>query len=245
MTDFQRDLAQNVHAQALATPIRACVLTKARLPSHFLIPFVSNLPPKTPNAQSTPPQPPLLIKPSLVPRIGPWKSSQPSSYILASHSAIAHLIGPRTRKKEKGGSKWAMLVSERMKKPWAMRERKSVDKVAVAKEWEWDEEMDERVKGLLGREVVRRVRWCVGQEEDLVGRVGEGDGEDEIVVRIGGEGDQIAGFDLREMVDEEALVELRGLFDGADAFVLRRHSKTVITHLALEALRNYTEEIDT
>lgn len=140
------------------------------------------------------------------------------------------------RKKQKGGAKWAMLVNERMKRSWAQREGKSVEKVNVAKEWEWDEEMGDRVKGLLGREVVRKVKWCQAQEEGLVGKDEEG-----VVVRIGGEGEVVEGYDLRGMVNEEMLAELRELVDGAEELVLRKHPKSTFAHLALEALKNYVE----
>ncbi|KAF2096348.1 hypothetical protein NA57DRAFT_77953 [Rhizodiscina lignyota] len=38
-TDFQKRMQDNVYAQALATPVRQCRLTHARLPSFFLLPL--------------------------------------------------------------------------------------------------------------------------------------------------------------------------------------------------------------
>lgn len=126
-----------------------------------------------------------------------------------------------------------------------MREEKGTEKVSVGKEWIWDEEMGVRVRRLLGREVLRRVGWCERLGEGLVGKVEDGVEEGAVVVRIGGEGEEREGdgvYDLRGIMDEEALNELRGMFSGADRFFLRKHPKANYTHLALEALKNYTQE---
>ncbi|KAL8781549.1 MAG: hypothetical protein Q9203_000234 [Teloschistes exilis] len=46
-SEFQKKLQKNPYAQALATPVRSCALTGARLPSYFLLDFGLALHPRT------------------------------------------------------------------------------------------------------------------------------------------------------------------------------------------------------
>lgn len=140
-----------------------------------------------------------------------------------------------------------MLVNERMWRPWAVRSKSRVDKIVVAKKWEWNDDMPDVVKRLLGREVVRRVKWCVAQEECLIDRIEAVQFRERVaVLNIGGSAATAdAGVDtynLRDMLDNELLADLRELKHGVEDLAIRRHPKTVGVHLALEALRNYLTE---
>lgn len=123
-----------------------------------------------------------------------------------------------------------------------MRCGKSLDKVGVAREWDWDEEMPDRVGRELGRVVLGRVRGCTEQEEGVTG-----EGEEVVVLRIGDGGMRVGGeseavgevYALRELMDGDMLAEMRQLCSEKETLVLRKGPKTVLTQLALEALRNY------
>lgn len=188
---------------------------------------------------------PLRRHPALAPRIGfsTGHSDRPSSYILATRTAIFSLSGKRVKKQNRG-SKWAMLVNERMKRPWAVRSKKHMDNIIVSKDWEWDDDMPDVVKRLLGREVVRRVEWCAAQEGCLIGKKEEVEvGERAALLNLGGSTETadvgIDAYNLPDMLDDEQLANLRGLKHGVEELAIRRHSKTAGVHLALEAIRNY------
>jgi hypothetical protein len=64
------------------------------------------------------------------------------------------------------------------------------------------------------------------------------------VVRIGEGKESMGGndtYDLRNMLDEGLLAEVRGLSGGAEVVALKKHPHTVSAHMALEALRNYVD----
>ena len=113
--------------------MRLCSFTYARLPSHFLLPLVSQLDPLPPasggadlnirqlkatlvSAESVSSDDTALVSPS-------------RSYVLKEHHIIEHLSSKR---------RWTMLVSERMRKWLASKKQKQLHSVDVQKEWKLD-----------------------------------------------------------------------------------------------------------
>lgn len=160
-TAFQRELEANPYVQALATPVRQCAVTNARLPSHFLLPFVSHIeqPPaedKTSSEKAESRQVTARISPDLDLNGLRELRSPARTYALAQQHIIKH-IGSKRR--------WLALVSERMKKWFALRLGKQWHNFKVQSEWEWDNKTDENVLEKLREDVVDKVMvaWKRGQ----------------------------------------------------------------------------------
>lgn len=138
-------------AQALATPIRFCALTLARLPSHFLLPFATTLEklPATTNAQS----------PKLKARIKPGRPADftentlaQTSYVLNRQDLVRHL----SRKKH-----WVSLISERQKEKFAGIAHRSPSASGLVKDdWIWEDQVDAAI-AMLEKEVVDAIRSAV------------------------------------------------------------------------------------
>ncbi|KJY02013.1 hypothetical protein TI39_contig264g00017 [Zymoseptoria brevis] len=259
LTPFQQELQANPYAHALASPTRQCVLTRARLPEHFLIPFISNLPPiakaESQTPSSPPQQQPQPTQPLLQPRIG-FRSPKPSSYILARAAAFQHIAPTGTGKRKK--DKWAVLVNQRMSRAWAQRKGVDQRKLDEGKEWIYDADMEVVIREKLVTDALKKLAWCAAAKhgEDgsgsLVGVMEEVIYEEEVgaVLYLGEDGvnkDVLGGvptYDLKGLVDEESLVALReacGLEEGKeDIIVLWKSPKTVPTLLALELLFGFT-----
>ncbi|SMQ55321.1 unnamed protein product [Zymoseptoria tritici ST99CH_1A5] len=258
LTPFQQELQSNPYAHALATPTRQCVLTRARLPEHFLIPFISNQPPiPKPESQTPlpPQQQPQPTRPTLQPRIG-FRSPKPSSYILARAAAFKHIAPTGTGKRKK--DKWAVLVNQRMSRAWAQRKGVDQRKLDEGKDWIYDADMEAVVMEKLVTDVLKKLAWCAAAThgEDgsgsLVGLMEEVIYEEEVgaVLLLGEDGvnkdvlGAVPTYDLKEAVDEESLVALRVACeleeDKEDILVLWKSPKTVPTLLALELLFGFT-----
>jgi len=117
-------------AQALATPVRQCALTFARLPSHFLLPLVTQITTKSPKDDATPSN---QTQARLIPNdlIAPGDAALQAparSYILNQQRLLTRHFNL--------GHKWSVAVTERMRRWYALKKGKR--NVNVAKEWEWD-----------------------------------------------------------------------------------------------------------
>ena len=109
--------------------MRLCAFTHARLPSHFLLPLVSQIDP-LPAASEGADLNVRQLKATLIPAdsvssddtalVGPMRS-----YVLKKQHIIEHLSGKR---------RWAMLVSERMRKWLASKKQKQLHSVDVQKD---------------------------------------------------------------------------------------------------------------
>lgn len=131
--------------------MRQCNITKARLPSHFLLPFSTALTPAP-----IPPQPleenntashSNKIQPTLVPSLAsdlPQATTTGSStYVLNRRDMVAHL----TRR-----NGWSAIVTTRMQDAYARMVGKK--NVRVSQEWGWDLAMSDLVLEKLRAEVV-------------------------------------------------------------------------------------------
>lgn len=127
-------------AQALATPIRQCRVTHARLPSHFLIPFVSTIAPSEGESNER-------IKARIqldIASADPHHLRSPSRiYVLAQRRIFDFLV---MRKH------WARLISERMKLWLALKATRQPGQLKESSDWIWDEKTAEKVLEMLRKD---------------------------------------------------------------------------------------------
>ena len=146
--DFQKELEANPFAQALATPVRQCGLTNARLPSHFLIPIVTHITPPTEGTDTNGRRQPTTVhlSPDLDLHVPREYRSSSRSYVLAQSRIVRWL----TERK-----KWRYLVSERMRNWLSLKLGRQSQDFKVQKEWEWDANTEEKVLNTLREEVLK------------------------------------------------------------------------------------------
>ena len=148
---FAQDANPSRPAQALATPIRICALTFARLPSHFLLPFATTLEkvPATSNAHA--PQLKARIKPGRPADFTENKLAQ-TSYVLNRQDMVRHL----SRRKH-----WVNLVSERQKEKFASMAHRSPSASGLIKDhFVWEDQVD-AATAMLEKEVVDAIMRVV------------------------------------------------------------------------------------
>lgn len=238
-TAFQRALEANPYAQALATPVRQCQLSRTRLPSQFLVPFVTELPAL--NRESIDGKD-ATAKPRIAPAID-FKSNRPKSYLLATEEAMRSMGGRK--------GKWPLLVNDRMKRPYALRARKSMDSVKVHREWVCDKDgLVDRVREQLRQVVKRNLKRCLlegkGSETPLLvplpadGATQTEDfictlrvGEQEITYRHG-DGKRLLEYGL----DQQGFGDLLDSSITGE-FGVVRHKTTAYLVTALERYRNF------
>ncbi len=176
LTDFRRELASNPYgmyrlcdralhtahvgiAQALATTIRQCNVSKARLPTHFLQPFSTVLPEPSismkeamSGTQTTRPRPTLVpVTARTNHRYGTsWGSS---SYVL-NHSTMTDYLNKRKN--------WTTVVTLRMQEAYLKRVGRK--RVKVSDEWVWKANMPERIREQLEANVVRGIKEMLQDE---------------------------------------------------------------------------------
>ncbi|KAK4960488.1 hypothetical protein LTR10_003384 [Elasticomyces elasticus] len=141
-TKMQAELEMNPYAQALASPIRQCALTSARLPSHFLQAFTTQLVPP-------PSEPSKSQSRSAVAEITPDLSADktgPRTYVLAQ-APILDFLAERKRATQ-------VLMPERSKAWMAKRLGKAASGINPQKDVRYDSEAAKKVLGGL-REMVR------------------------------------------------------------------------------------------
>ncbi|KAK4549240.1 hypothetical protein LTR36_007698 [Oleoguttula mirabilis] len=167
-TEFQKELEANPYAQALATPVRHCAVTNARLPAHFLLPLVSHLDPhQIDDTADTTKRPSKHITARLVPDIKldiPRELRSPArGYVLAEHHILEHLSSKR---------RWMFVVTERMKRWFALKTGRQWHNMKVQKEWQWEEGTPEKVLGKLREEVVKRLAVAIEDKEVVLAQPG-------------------------------------------------------------------------
>ncbi|KAK6442862.1 hypothetical protein LTR95_000877 [Oleoguttula sp. CCFEE 5521] len=142
LTGFQKVLASNPHALALASPVRHCTLTSAKLPKHFLLPFSTSLIPPSSSPSGK-------FKASLRPgHHSSLSNALPAtSYVLNDAAVVAHLA-----KK----SHWRTLVTERMKQHFAPIVQKNAKTINVKDFWSWNADATQ-IRERLERDVLHAV----------------------------------------------------------------------------------------
>ncbi|KAK4891439.1 hypothetical protein LTR27_009934 [Elasticomyces elasticus] len=141
-TKMQTELELNPYAQALASPIRQCALTSARLPNHFLQPFTTRLvPPPTEPSKSQSRSAVAEITPDLS-----IEKTGPRTYVLAQQP-ILDFLAERKRATQ-------VLMPERSKAWMAKKLGRAASGINPQKDVRYDSEAAEKVLGGM-REVVR------------------------------------------------------------------------------------------
>ncbi|KAK0821441.1 hypothetical protein LTR75_000527 [Friedmanniomyces endolithicus] len=148
-TKMQAEIDMNPFAQALATPVRQCQLTSARLPSHFLQPLTARLEQQGVKSDSASPpaqRPSVRLVPEFESAAPKDASSQVRNYLLAQRP-VCDFATTRAR--------WPVLVTERMKAWIARHSGRKSNSISAQKDVQWDADTAEQVLVSM-RERVRR-----------------------------------------------------------------------------------------
>ncbi|KAK5125129.1 hypothetical protein LTR85_000805 [Meristemomyces frigidus] len=167
-TEFQRELEANPHAQALAMPVRQCALTNARLPAHFLLPLVSYIEPQAIDGGTVAATRPskyavVHLVPDLDLNIPRDLRSPARSYVLAQQHILEYFGSKR---------RWTQVVTERMKRWFALKTGRQWHSLKVQKEWKWDDATPENVLEKFRDEVVTRLVAAIEGIEVSIIRAG-------------------------------------------------------------------------
>ncbi|KAK3708158.1 hypothetical protein LTR37_011662 [Vermiconidia calcicola] len=161
MTDFQKALAENPFANALATKVRQCNITRVRLPAHFLQQFSAAFSPSPTTEGHI--EPKILPTPSKKPTpendfASGTTFARSSSYVLNNRDLLEHLNAK---------NRWTQILTRRMKEAW--------DRHAIAgnlkgrnvdKAWERDSSMPDTVLEKLQNEIVDAVKQYSRVKQD-------------------------------------------------------------------------------
>ncbi|KAK5113483.1 hypothetical protein LTR62_003352 [Meristemomyces frigidus] len=147
-SEFQTQMQLNSFAQALASPIRQCHLTNARLPSHFLLPIVGSTSPLQDDQMSA--------KANLVATVGILgldtgeQRSRTRSYILAQHHVLDFISARK---------KWGQLIHEHLRRWFVARTAKSLEHARdFQKQIAWNANTANAVLDKLRKDVIERFR---------------------------------------------------------------------------------------
>ncbi|GAB7351339.1 hypothetical protein MBLNU459_g2028t1 [Dothideomycetes sp. NU459] len=251
LTDFQKALSANPYARALASPVRQCAVTAAKLPSAFLLPFVTEFRPQqlSKNAAKDEKKDGVRLIPHLLPREG-TSSVGPGVYLVNSMALLSRLS-------KKGG--WHRLASREMGDKYKIRDKK---------DWVWDSATDQQVLRVLRNQILTKLKWgfkmpnamlvrplgtspsprhvaCV-----LILRPRTASGDSPEVEAAGrqptdayGTEDTIPRFDLHELLGEEALATLVDdtQFAKSEAVTLASSYLTASTHVGLLRLQAFLD----
>ncbi|KAK4497545.1 hypothetical protein PRZ48_011996 [Zasmidium cellare] len=224
LSEFQQKLRLNPYAHALATSIRQCRLTRALLPSHFLIPFAASIP--APDEQR---------KPSLVPALR--KKVQGKSYITGTREVLENISGKK--------GKWQVLLFEHVTKPAVM----ALGRELSHKDWAWDGNTPEVVLEQLRGSVVDCLERCLGGEgrEALLVEMpedGQVERDDLACILVSGsaapasKSASLPEYNLKALLAPE---QLERFMQDSHRKALVKHKSTCFAMTALEKLRNYVQ----
>ncbi|KAK4556324.1 hypothetical protein LTR86_006468 [Recurvomyces mirabilis] len=147
-SSFSEQMEANPFAQALASPIRQCQLTNARIPSHFLLSFVGSV--GIPPNEDEKTKRPASLTAEMLDAGAETLRSTTRAYVLAKHTAL-NFISQR--------KKWPQVVHERVKKWLEARTGRSLQHVRdVQKHIAWNADMAAIILRRLQEDVVRCVR---------------------------------------------------------------------------------------
>ncbi|KAM0713697.1 hypothetical protein Q7P37_010659 [Cladosporium fusiforme] len=237
LAEFQKEVAMNSFAHALATPIRQCTVTVARLPSHFLIPF-STIIERTPPASKGQPS---KIKAHIQPGI---RSDHPSetlgqaSYIINRQDMVRHL----SRKRH-----WASLITERQKAKVASIAHRSPNAQKLVQElWAWDDQTDATVVLLENRVKATLVDTFNAMKADKSSSAGrERKAAFALVFGVLKPDDKaqsirdITCYNLSDLLSSEIVDGLKADYDVADIAYVPKGPEALLAQLALEKLKTH------
>lgn len=216
----------------------------ARLPSHFLLPFVTTVekPPAVPGAQ--PPKLKAVIKPGRSDKYAEHTLAQ-TSYVLNRQDMVRHLARKRH---------WTILITERQKGKFAtMASRSANAQKLVQDHWIWEDQVDATAAMLEEKAVTAVTRAIKAQAQEpttLAGlhaitlNLGRLD-----VGRPGGEVQNEGGnhiYELPELLSPESLNSLKAMLgqDSTAKVFLSKGEEACRAQLALERLKTYKDSND-
>ncbi|KAK3690968.1 hypothetical protein LTR37_018921 [Vermiconidia calcicola] len=162
MTNFQKALAENPFANALATKVRQCNITRARLPAHFLQQFSAAFSPSPTTEGRVEPR--ILPRPSNKPMSDAGHThgttfAPSSSYVLNNRDLLEHLNAK---------NRWTQILTRRMKEAWDKHARAGTQRGRNAdKAWQTDPSMPDTVLEKLKNEVEDAVKQCTRVQKDV------------------------------------------------------------------------------
>ncbi|KXS95894.1 hypothetical protein AC578_2641 [Pseudocercospora eumusae] len=231
LTPFQRKLALDPHAHALASSIRQCRLTQVRLPYHFLATFQlaarkSSLvdDDDTVAERGQPEDTSHKASPRFTPHTGHKGRVKNNTYVLGTRAALEH-ISQKTN--------WKMLVPEKQRD----------------QQWEWDKNMPDRYLQSLRNTALKQLRICL-KTQDTTNHENSGcvlftcereESLDAMSAHTTGNAQPAPyEYDLRKLFPPEQVVTFISEHDIKDEkIVLSRHTETTIAVMCLEKLQDY------
>jgi hypothetical protein len=251
LTAMQKELAFNPYAHALATPIRQCQLTKARMPDHFLHPLVLELP----NDSSNHAQPVQLVPENsrCAPNKRRWRTN---SYIVQSRRVVEHLT---SKGKSRGGAKDGnSMMNSPMRRAYSKIQSLSAEAKGQGRV-EWDENMPDLIEKTLREDIRKKLKHCANDSNLVsISRMNSADlpPAENVACVIALRDEE--GVETKDASEDEGWFagkmryDLTGLYTGREynnlrfiirsqdcLFVLLKSKMTTHAQMALEQLRHY------
>ncbi|KAK5172904.1 uncharacterized protein LTR77_003026 [Saxophila tyrrhenica] len=157
MTDFQKELASNPYARILASPVRQCQFTNARLPSDLLQRFSSVHTP-TPDGSGR-------LDAKILPRS---IDATPEDGVMYGPSSSYVINDRQALKRLNVGRQWTQLLSERLKLAYDTKAagRKASSSKKWYEHWQRDPKMPDTVLQNLKSDVIRAVAAIIKHKDD-------------------------------------------------------------------------------
>ncbi|EMD00329.1 hypothetical protein BAUCODRAFT_145613 [Baudoinia panamericana UAMH 10762] len=245
-TALQQQLQMNPYARALATDVRQCQITGARLPRHFLLPVTTRLLPLSGDEDSAKrtPKATLDIGVEIDRSFDDQTKWRGHTYLLARQSVLHDL----KRKK-----KWPQLSTERTHRWLASKLGVQAHAIDARKHYAWDERAPEFTFDKLRSRVFSLLDALLVQHPDLVipvphQMIGNDPSREEwsclIALQAGPTltNTTIPIFDGHDILDPDAVPETCQQVPqlaGARYVAVKKHAKTVRLQLALLKLEGY------
>lgn len=236
-------------AQALATPIRECSLTRVRLPTHFLAPFVGRLDPPAAPTIPPPTQPSTRSRKALIVPIG--RDHETGNNGLTSH--VTHLASSyATIDRVKAKPKYKPLLVDQVMACWyAKTAATSANAVNVIRDWVWEQDNADKVLAILREEAAYRLKRATGGAPFSSGTDETADTslKDAIcLLKVQEHAPEVEGashlpvYDLTQLLDVESLrdvLERHTAWRDGSWVVVTRYHHAVDLSLALLKLEQY------
>ena len=224
-------------------------MTRARLPSHFLLPLSttfdapgSEFDPDTGESREVQPR----LVPTHASELSKESPAPSSSYIFNQRSMLEYVNGKK---------RWAKLVSPRMQEYYGKKVGKKRGSVQVEKEWRWDGGMADEVLERLRHDVFVRLQACITDRERIRPMMPGEDGsaiscllrlrqEPDIEIMLDGTAAvDTAVYNIHVLLGEERLSTLELDNDANDAgyVIVLAHPRTVRLQMALGRLAQFCE----
>ncbi|KAF1352182.1 hypothetical protein BDV97DRAFT_397224 [Delphinella strobiligena] len=194
LTDFQKRLAANPYAQALATPVRSCSFTEARLPQHFLLPLKTEFHRQEGSKDTTKLLPTLTLQTE--------KTSRGLKTSVINSRALLNRLGKKKA--------FHRLINRDMHDRFKVKDKRN---------WSWPEGIDSLVLQHLRQSVFAKLKWAfdtpTARLVTSLEKLGEGSADasctlllrrDECSTAV--DGDLLPAFDLNILLGEDLVTLL-------------------------------------